>query len=85
MTRYNKLLIKFLSKSQDYSFSELRTLLKRFGYTEIKTGKTSGARVAFYHKEKKHIIRIHKPNPQANLKKYQMDLIEEELKRQDII
>lgn len=60
-------------------------MLKRFGYTEIKTGKTSGSRVAFYHNEKKHIIRIHKPHSQDNLKKYQMDLIEEELKKQDII
>lgn len=85
MTKHDKLLIKFISKSQDFSFKELRTLLKRFGYTEIKTGKTSGSRVAFYHKEKKHIIRIHKPHPQDNLKKYQLDLIEEELKKQDII
>jgi hypothetical protein len=60
-------------------------LLKGFGYEEIRSGKTSGSRVAFVNKSSGHIIRIHRPHPENIMKKYQMDLIEETLRRKGII
>ncbi|MBK7231534.1 MAG: type II toxin-antitoxin system HicA family toxin [Saprospiraceae bacterium] len=50
-------------------------VLIKLGYREIKTGKTSGSRVAFYNESKKLLIRLHKPHPGNELKDYQIKLI----------
>jgi hypothetical protein len=60
-------------------------LLKGFGYEEIKSGKTSGSRVAFISRISGHIIRLHRPHPGNIMKKYQMDLVEEALRAKGII
>ena len=85
MTRQDKLLARFLSKPHDFRFEELRKLLQGFGYREVKTGKTAGSRVAFFHESTQHIIRLHRPHAQKALKRYQLDLIEEELKNRGLI
>ncbi len=85
MTKQDKLLARFPTKPQDFSFAEMKKLLQGFGYQEVRAGKTSGSRVAFTHKTTKHIIRLHKPHPAKNIKRYQLDLINEELKKQEII
>jgi len=85
MTKQEKLLSRFLSKPRDFSFNEMRKLLRGFGYQEIRSGKTSGARVAFINKTIHHIIRLHKPHPGNIMKKYQLDLIEDELRNREIL
>ena len=85
MSRHEKLVRKFLVKSGNFTFNELRTLLNGFGYEELTSGKTSGSRVAFYNKNNEHIIRIHKPHPDNNLKKYQIEYIIDELKNMEIL
>lgn len=80
-----KRLDRLLSKPRDFSYDELKRLLGRFGYREVKKGKTSGSRVAFIHGETKHIIRLHRPHPHPNLKQYQLNLIIEALKEQGLI
>jgi hypothetical protein len=60
-------------------------LLKRFGYEEMKTGKTAGSRVAFINNTSNHIIRLHRPHPGNIMKKYQMELIEEALRAKGMI
>ena len=79
MGKHEKLLNRFLSKPKDFTFDELKTLLKGFGYNEIKSGKTSGSRVAFYNESTKHIIRLHKPHPRNIVKRYILDDLEKEL------
>ena len=85
MTRQEKLLKRFLSKPRDFTFDEMRKLLRGFGYQEIKSGKTSGSRIAFFHEETHHIIRLHKPHPKNILKRYQLELIEEMLKEKGVL
>ena len=85
MSKHEKLLQKISSKPKIFKYSELKTLLLGFGYDEIKKGKTSGSRVAFYNEKTKHIIRLHKPHPSNELKKYQINLVIESLKEQGII
>ena len=80
MSRHQKLIEKFLSSPKDFSYDELKTILKRLGYQEMEGGKTSGSRVAFHNPDTRHIIRLHKPHPSRTLKGYQLDLILEELK-----
>jgi hypothetical protein len=63
----------------------LISLLNGLGYSEIKTGRTSGSRVAFYNTDSKHIIRLHKPHPTNVLKRYQLDYLEDELENSGAI
>jgi hypothetical protein len=85
MSKQEKLLQRFLSKPKDFRYNELRTLLNGFGYEEIKTGRTSGSRVAFFNNETSHIIRLHKPHPKNILKRYQLDYLEQELRSMQVI
>jgi len=85
MSKHEKLLERFLSRPKNFTYNELRTLLNGFGYSEIQKGATSGSRVAFYNIHSKHIIRLHNPHPHNILKRYQMDLIEDELRNMEVI
>ena len=85
MSKAKKLLQRFLSKPTDFTFEELERLLKGFGYEEAKTGKTSGSRVAFLNKQTKSIIRLHKPHPNPELKRYQLTEAEEILRKAGVI
>lgn len=85
MGKADKLLKRFLSKPRDFTYDELKRLLKSFGYEESKMGKTSGSRVAFINSKTKHIIRLHKPHPKPELKHYQLNDIEEELRKRGLI
>jgi len=85
MGKSEKLLKRFLSKPKDFTYDELRRLLKSFGYEEAKTGKTSGSGVAFINQKTRHIIRLHKPHPKPELKHYQLNDVEEELRRMEVI
>jgi hypothetical protein len=80
MSRQDKLLLRFLSRPNDFAFFELVTLLRGFGYTKMRVGKTSGSRVAFINERTKHIIRLHKPHSQKTLKTYQIADLEKVLK-----
>ena len=62
-----------VARAADFSFEELRKLLESFGYEEAKTGRASRARVAFINHQTKSIIRLHKPHPNPELKRYQLD------------
>jgi len=85
MTKHDKLLKRFLSKPKNFSYKEMKKLLNGLGYNEGKTGESSGSRVAFINPSNNHIIRLHKPYPRNVLKKYQLDIIEEELKNLEMI
>jgi hypothetical protein len=85
MSREEKLIARLVSRPKDFTYEELRRLLKYFGYEENNSGKTSGWRVAFIHTDSKHIIRLHKPHPNNELKQYQIDLILEELSSRGLI
>lgn len=85
MSKKEKLVERLLSKPKDFSYDELKSLLTGFGYAESNKGKTSGSRVAFINEKNSHIIRLHKPHPKNILKSYQIDLIIEELQKENLI
>ncbi|MDN3515945.1 MAG: type II toxin-antitoxin system HicA family toxin [Candidatus Brocadia sp.] len=80
MSRFEKLLKRFLSKPKDFTYDELTRLLAGLGYEKASTGKTTGSRVAFVNSETRHIIKLHRPHPGSELKRYQLDDIEETLR-----
>ena len=85
MSKEEKLLQRFLSRPKNFTYEELRKMLKGLGYTESQQGKTSGSRVAFYNETTQHLIRLHKPHPNPELKMYQLDLIREALEERGLI
>ena len=80
MSTIDKLAIRLLSYPKDFTYNELKTLLKSFGYSEVQG---AGSRVCF--SKDNHKIKLHKPHPGNILKAYQLDLIVEELTAKDLI
>ena len=85
MSKDEKLISRLLSKPRDFTYDELRKVLRHLGYEESQSGKTSGSRVAFINAATKHIIRLHKPHPNNELKQYQLEQVIEELKSRRLI
>ena len=85
MSKEEKLIKRLLSKPKDFTYNELRKLLINLGYEESQSGKTSGSRVAFIDRSVNHIIRLHKPHPNNELKQYQIEQIIEELQSRRLI
>ena len=82
MTKFEKLSSRFQTRPKDFTYDELRRILRGFGYTELQG---SGSRVVFFNKKIKHNIKLHKPHPENILKTYQIDLVINELKSNDLI
>lgn len=85
VSKLQKILDRIINSSGTITYIELSYVLSKFGYPEIKTGKTSGSRVAFYNKSKKLLIRLHKPNPGNELKDYQGRLIRSHLEQNKLL
>lgn len=85
MSKKAKLVNRLLSHPKDFSYGELKSLLNGLGYIESNKGKTSGSAVAFVNRENSHIIRLRRPHPKNILKAYQIDMVIEELKKENLI
>jgi predicted RNA binding protein YcfA (HicA-like mRNA interferase family) len=84
MSRKEKLIRKLKQKPKDFSWDELTSLLKAFGYEQAKPGKTGGSRRRFIHPTA-HPIILHKPHPGKFLKMYIIDDIIETLEREGMV
>ena len=80
MSQGDKLIIRFLSRPKDFTYSELKAMLSSFDYKEIQG---AGSRVCFA--KENHKIKLHKPHPDNKLKRYQIDLITKELTKEGLI
>ena len=78
----DKLIDRFISKPNDFTYDELTRLLMFYGYGEVQG---SGSRVIFFNKLNGRKIKLHKPHPGNILKRYQMELIEQELKEMGLL
>ena len=85
MSKADKLLQRFLSKPKDFTFDELRKLLKSLGYKEVKAGKTSGSRVSFYNAELHDMIKFHKPHPSQIMRQCYLRDIEQQLRDKGVL
>jgi len=85
LSKFNKIADRIRSHSGTITYNELTYFLGRLGYKEIKLGKTSGSRVAFYNESKEIFIRLHKPHPTNELKDYQIGLIRTHLEQNKLI
>lgn len=69
MGRKEKLLARLHSRPKDFSWSELKTLMRQLGYEEI-TG--SGSRRKFINTQTRRIVSLHKRHPDDTLLDYQV-------------
>lgn len=67
MSKIEKLKARLLSKPKDFTYQELVTLFKTFGFEELK-GKGSGRKLVNYNTGK--IFNLHEPHPGNILKGY---------------
>lgn len=65
MPQRDKALSRLLSIPSDYTYSELKSLLARYGYKEYSGGATGGSKRKFYRESDKAIIMLHKPHPES--------------------
>ncbi|MDF3076719.1 MAG: type toxin-antitoxin system HicA family toxin [Sphingobacteriaceae bacterium] len=79
MSKKEKLISRFKTQPNDFSWDELTLLLTYFGFAEVSKGKTAGSRRAFVNERTRQIIRLHKPHPEKVLKQYQIKEIKEVL------
>jgi len=80
VSKNDKLILRFLSRPEDFTYSELKTLILSFGYKEMQG---AGSRIVFV--KNSHKIKLHKPHPANNLKRYQIDFVVKELKNKGLI
>jgi len=67
MSKSDKALIRLQSLPKDYRWSELVTVLTRFGFNEIQG---NGSRVRFFDETTKLVCCFHKPHPGSIMKLY---------------
>lgn len=85
MNKFERIVQRIISGSGSVTYDDLNYVLKKLDYKEIKTGKTSGSRVAFYNENLNDIIRLHKPHPGNELKHYQVKFISIHLEHKKLI
>ncbi|MDE6410146.1 MAG: type II toxin-antitoxin system HicA family toxin [Muribaculaceae bacterium] len=79
-----KLIERFKSLPKDFSWEEVKRLLKILGYTLRNKGKTSGSRVIFICQDRKPIM-LHKPHPENTIKEYALKQLLNDLKEEGLI
>lgn len=81
MSKEEKLMNRFLSFPTDFSYGELKAVLKIFGFKAVKTGKTGGSWVRFSNPETGEKFTAHKPHPNNTVKRYVLEELYDLLKK----
>ncbi len=76
MSQKDKLVKRFLSLPNDFTYSETVTLMKYFGFVEKNN---DGSRRAFYHPQTMQVVFLHEPHPGNIMKKYALHDIKQAL------
>ncbi len=85
MSSKAKLTRRFLSMPSDFTFDELVSFLKAFGYEMDDRGRTSGSAVRFHNEELNSDIYIHRPHPDNTVKKYVLKGVREKLREEGLL
>lgn len=79
MSKKEKLLERFMDFSSLITYDELKHVLELFGYVEDNGGHSSGSAVSFVNKRTRRLIRMHRPHPGHEVKKYVRKAVREHL------
>ena len=84
MSRRDKLIARFKSRPNDFTWEELVRLLEQLGYVEVKAGKTGGSRRRFVHPTAP-VIALHKPHPGNIVRMYVIDDVLRVLREEGLV
>ena len=85
MSQKEKLIKRFFSIPNDFTYEEFVVVLKIYGFESIQKGKTAGSRVSFYNQAHNKKIEFHKPHPSNIIKKYVLKNVIEILKEMEVL
>ena len=85
MSKKEKLINRLKTKPKYFTYNEAKTLLESVGFVESNKGKTSGSRVVFIEYNTGLKVELHRPHPGNILKRYQLDILIENLKKLEVI
>lgn len=85
MSKKEKLINRLKTKPKDFTYNEAKTLLESIGFVESNKGKTSGSRVVFIEYNTGLKVELNRPHPDNILKRYQLDILIENLKKLEVI
>ena len=80
----DKLIARFLTLPNDFTWEEMSRMLQSLGYIQCNKGKTSGSRVIFKGDTLKPIM-LHKPHPGNIIKRYVMKQVYDYLINEGLI
>ena len=85
MSKVDALIKKLCQKPTpaDFRYSDLRKIMKYFGYEESNKGATSGSRVRFYNPTTGAMVSLHKPHPGDQMVKGSVESVVQFLKEHD--
>ena len=72
MNKKEKLVKRFRTLPNDFTFEEVVTLFQIYGFSLENKGSTSGSRIKFYNKYDENAFIMHKPHPSNIIKGYMM-------------
>ena len=78
MSTKEKLIERFKSLPNDFTFDELKSIMAYYGFRMENLGSTSGSRLGFI--KEKHIIKMHKPHPGKIVGRKTLKVIYSEIK-----
>lgn len=76
MSKQQKLIAKFLAAKKDFKWVDLVALLQGLGYQQQEG---NGSRVKFDNGDPDHMINLHKPHPDKEIKIYALKQIKNKL------
>ncbi|MBR6465365.1 MAG: type II toxin-antitoxin system HicA family toxin [Bacteroidales bacterium] len=85
MSTKEKLRERFKALPNDFTFNEVITLLKGYGYVLHNKGKTSGSRIRFINEKTKCWIDLHKPHPGSIMKTWMLKALYDHLKENNLL
>ncbi|MFH1514077.1 MAG: type II toxin-antitoxin system HicA family toxin [bacterium] len=85
MSRHEKLKEKLTRLPRNFTYKEMVSLLRGFGYVEEERRRFASSAVMFYNQELNDKIMFHKPHPEKELKRYILEMIIIKLKNNQML
>lgn len=82
MGKTEKLLEKMAYAKNTFPFKDLVVLLSQLGYEK---SEMAGSRVRFFHQETKHLILLHRPHPENEIKGGALKSVKQALKQEGFL
>ena len=84
MGQKEKLIERLRASPKTFTFDDVESLLRYFGYSRSNKGRTSGSRIMFLSENHPPIL-MHKPHPRKELLEYQIKQLIEILEQEGLL